>query len=246
MKKAYMAKWGVVGLFLGMISLKFLFLPTAFIEGVEDMRFAVSKDAFKLNQIAPQGGITNIRVLIAADEEYRRYMDTFGRGWMDEALIIIEKADDAFYRDLDINFVVTGYAEWNSRKDEKDGRKLLEDAQSELKWTSGSKEHDILVVYTGQKIDGYAGWAEHYSGSPKADAVIVQHQFDFWKRDKDWHVLQEELSHLFGAPDHVSPDDPIYWSEDIMSYKWLYYTDKWDVSCREIIEKNKHRFAQAS
>lgn len=236
---AYAAKLGVVGLFVGIASLKFIFLPIAFIEGNGDSLLASSKDLFKSSE-TPQGSVIDVRILIAADEEYMQYMNTFGRGWIDEAVFTIERADDAFYRDFGINFVVTGYIEWHSSDREKDGRKLLEAVQSEIEWTG---EHDVLIAFTGQKIRGFAGWAEHYTGSHEADALLLMHQFDFGRGSKDWHVLQEELSHLFGAPDHVSPEDPIYWVEDIMSYKWLYSTDKWDASCMEIIEKNKHRFA---
>lgn len=240
-----MFKWGVLSIFLGVASLKFMLFPTALIEGDEDVIPGMASDSLKLNPTAPPEDVINLRVLVAADEEYRNHMKTIGMGWREEALLVLERADDAFYRDFGINFMVTGFKEWESPDEENDGATLLIEAQSDLGWKPEKGKQDILLVFTGQDIRDYAGMAEHYSGSRDADAVILQHQFDIWQRNKDWHVLQEELSHLFGAPDHTSPMDPIYWHEDIMSYKWLYYTDKWDAFCRNIIQKNRQRFSTA-
>lgn len=239
-------KWGVFGIFLGVASLKLMLFPTALIEGDEDLITGVASDSLRLNPASPPGDVINIRVLIAADEEYRKHMNVLGVGWMEEALLVLERADDAFYRDFGINFIVTGFMEWESNDEENDGVKLLMEAQSDLGWRPERGKYDILLVLTGQDIQNYAGWAEHYSGSRDADTVILQHQFDLWRRSKDWHVLQEELSHLFGASDHISPSDPFYWNEDIMSYRWLYYTDKWDTYCKKIIRKNRQRFSTVS
>lgn len=238
--------WGVFTIFLAVASLKIIFFPSAYIEGDGDLVSGVSREGFRLNPSSPPEDVITLRVLVAADEEYRKRMDVMGAGWREEALMVLERADDAFYRDFGINFAATGFVEWDSPNEESDGVTLLIAAQSDLGWGQGRDGHDILLVFTGQDIKDYAGWAEHYYGSRDADTVILQHQFDLWRRNKDWHVLQGELSHLFGASDHVSPSDPIYWREDIMSYKWLYYTDKWDALCSKIIQKNRERFSKIS
>ena len=235
--------WGFFSIFLGIVSLKIMLLPNAYIEGDRDLPSGVTSNIFKPNPLGLPDEVIDVRVLVAADEEYRKHMSTFGMGWIDEAMLVLERADNAFYRDFGINFMAAGFVEWESTNRKNDGVELLMEAQSDLNWRNEKGVYDILLVFTGQDIQEFAGWAEHYSGSKDADAVILQHQFDLWRRYKDWHVLQEELAHLFGAPDHVSPTNPNYWREDIMSYKWLYYTDKWDNSCREIIQKNRYRFS---
>lgn len=237
--------WGFFGIFLGIASLKIMLLPTAFVEGDEDLLTGVASNILRPSPLSPQDEVIHLRVLIAADEEYRERMSIYGMGWMEEALVVLERADNAFYRDFQINFLAAGFRKWESTDGINDGVELLMEAQSDLNWREEKDGYDILLVFTGQDIQDYAGWAEHYSGSEEADAVILQHQFDFWQRNRDWHVLQEELSHLFGAPDHISPSHPSYWREDIMSYRWLYHTDKWDNACMEIIQENKHRFSRA-
>jgi hypothetical protein len=229
--------WPTLIAFLLLPVTSFYFQPVGFYEAEGDLALADSSFNLELNPAAP-GEVVTVYVLVVADEEYRNMIGN----WKHDAVLTVEKADDALYREFGINLVVAGFLEWESRNGVHDGVVLLEEVQVQSGWRANKGDMDIMVAFTNQGLGEYAGFAEFYSGSPEADTVLIMHQFDFGRGDKDWHVLQSEVSHIFGAPDHVDPRDPAYWKEDTMSYLWLYYTDKWCEHCREIIMNNRGRF----
>lgn len=67
-----------------------------------------------------------VNVWIVADEEYR---STFGNNWQTQAYNTIENADNAFYNDHNIDFVVGKYSIWDSNDNTDDVVLLLNEAK---------------------------------------------------------------------------------------------------------------------
>ena len=178
------------------------------------------------NQSALQSGrsTVTVNVWIVADEEYRSY---FGSNWQNTAYNTIESADNAFYSDHEINFVVGKYSEWDSDDSVHDGR-LLGEAQDETDWNNNQQGMDMMAVFTNQQTD-HRGWSEMLG-----DAWIMKHQIS---SNWDWHLAQHEASHNYGCPDHgyVGP-------YCIMTYTYMFVTDDWCSGCDQTIEDNRNHF----
>jgi len=165
-----------------------------------------------------------VYVWIVADEEYRSY---FGSNWKTVAYNTIESADNAFYRDHNINFVVGLYSEWDSDDNVHDYR-LLHEAQAETGWNWNKRGMDMMAIFTNQPMD-HRGYSELLG-----DAWIMKHQItSSW----DWHLAQHESSHNYGCPDHgyFGP-----WC--IMTYTYMMITDQWCSGCDQTIECNRYHF----
>ena len=170
-----------------------------------------------------------VNVWIVADEEYR---DTFGSNWQTEAYNTIEGADDAFYSDHSINFVVGKYSTWDSTDSTDSSSVLLSEAQSETGWNSNQQGMDMLAIFTDQGMDN-RGRSEsmNYNGG---DAWIMKHQIS---ADWDWHLAQHEASHNYDCPDH-GYTGPVC----IMTYANMMITANWCVDCDQTIETNRNHF----
>jgi len=201
-------------------------IEPAQIEGLEDV--LISKAASIMSDQSLANGSKRSTVIvwvwIAADEEYRDY---FGSNWQTEAYNTIESADNAFFRDHDISFVVGKYSEWDSNDNIHDSR-LLAEVQEETGWNDNHQGMDMLAAFTNQPTD-HRGWAELVG-----DAWIMKHQITSgW----DWHLAQHESSHNYYCPDHG------YWGPYcIMTYTFMMVTDQWCDDCDQTIEDNRNHF----
>lgn len=226
-----------------LVSSAFLTRERGHYESPEDIAIADFSHGLVQNPLDWGADTVTVKVMVIADSDYREEH----RQWRRDNLLAIERADDAFYRVFGINLVVAEFGEWTWPGDVDDPVGLIKEVERQAGWGTRKGELDILVAFTGHpNIWGYAAIAEQYTGSPEADTVVVIPQFDFGRGEKDRHVLQNEISHLFGAVDHTDPEDPAYWREDIMSYFWLYHTHKWSDESKEIIMKNRERFVHES
>ncbi|NLA43520.1 hypothetical protein GX865_05240, partial [Candidatus Saccharibacteria bacterium] len=154
----------------------------------EDIRKAEIENFTSKNinqQFSTKATTTNtVDVWIVADEEYR---STFGSNWQTQAYNTIENADNAFYNDHNINFVVGKYSTWDSDDSTDNSSLLLAEAQSETGWNSNHQGMDMLAIFTNQAMD-HRGRSEsmNYNGG---DAWIMKHQITSgW----DWHLAQHE------------------------------------------------------
>lgn len=171
--------------------------------------------------------IVSVYVWVVADEEYRSH---FGSNWQQEAYDTIESADNAFYADHDINFIVNKYSEWDSDDNEDSSSKLMDEAEDEMGWSSNQQGCDMMAIFTNQGMDH---WGLGETGS-SADAWIMKHQISFsW----DWHLAQHESSHNYDCHDHgyVGP-------LCIMSYDYMMYQDVWCSTCDATIQNNRYHF----
>lgn len=160
-----------------------------------------------------QATTTNtVNVWIVADEEYR---SIFGSNWQTKAYNTIEGADDAFYSDHNINFVVGRYSTWDSDDSVHDDG-LLDEAQAETGWNTNNQSVDMLAIFTDQSTD-HRGWSI--------------------STDWDWHLAQHEASHNYDCPDH-GYTGPVC----IMTYTSMMITANWCVDCDQTIETNRNHF----
>jgi hypothetical protein len=190
----------------------------------------ISSKAVNLQSSIAQTTTTNtVNVWIIADEEYR---STFGSNWQTKAYNTIEGADDAFYNDHNINFVVGKYSTWDSTDSEDSSSALLAEAQSESGWNSNHQGMDMLAIFTDQSMDkrGRSESMNHNGG----DAWIMKHQIT---ADWDWHLGQHEASHNYGCPDHGT-----FGPSCIMTYGEMMTTENWCSSCDQTIETNRNHF----
>jgi hypothetical protein len=173
--------------------------------------------------------ITAVNVWIVADKEYR---STFGGNWQTQAHNTIENADNAFYSNHSIDFVVGKYSTWGSYDSTDNSSILLSEAQSETGWNSNHQGMDMLAIFTNQNMD-HRGRSEsmNYNGG---DAWIMKHQITSgW----DWHLAQHEASHNYNCPDH-GYTGPIC----IMTYVNMMDEENWCVNCDQTIETNRNHF----
>ncbi|AKB83750.1 hypothetical protein MSBR3_3172 [Methanosarcina barkeri 3] len=167
-----------------------------------------------------------VNVWIVADEEYR---STYGSNWQTQAYNTIENADNAFYSDHDIDFVVGKYSTWDSTDSEDNCSELLDEAELESGWLSNKQGMDMLAVFTDQGTD-HRGVSEN-----GGDAWLMDHQITSgW----DWHLAQHEASHNYRCPDHKYATTPYC----IMTYNYMMITDDWCSSCDQTIENNRNHF----
>lgn len=217
-------------------------LPTevSYYESPEDLEALTHTHGLEPNPVSWGGYAVSVRVLVLADEEYRlRHHD-----WRRSAFLTIERTDDAFYRVFGINLVVAEFGEWTWPGNVADSAALIREVERQAGWRENRGDLDILIAFTGRRhIWGCGGFAEQYVGGGEADTVVITSQMDFGNGNVNIHVLQNEISHLFGAVDYTDPSDLGYWREGVMSYLWLYHTHEWSDDSKKIIMANRGRFA---
>lgn len=202
-------------------------LPDNYPEDLKNQSITQMKSDQLANSDISTRSTINVYVWIVADEEYRSY---FGDDWQSKAYNTIEGADDAFYSDHDINFIVQKYSEWDSSYTT-DTLELMAEAQSEMGWDSNQQGCDMMAIFTNQYIDhwGRAESINYYGG----DAWIMKHQ---GTASTDWHLAQHEASHNYGCPDHGYVTSPTC----IMTYTYMFLTDDWCSTCDSTIETNRN------
>lgn len=205
-----------------------------------------------------------INVLVAGDEEFTNTIFYTPQGGLEGeryAELQIRRGTIPFARDFGIGFVVRDYVTWDS-EDSLTGLALYTEVLQETGFYSGMRigqwAMDMLIAFTGQDL-GWAGWANW-----NYDATIIC-PIVYWADD---HLIQHEVSHLFGASDgtyedYVDSVNECYMEDCVMSYRkvWIdtvvedgvefdvgsyanvgYTTDQWCDGCSAVIEANKNRY----
>lgn len=186
---------------------------------IGSQRFSKSKRIHKQATSA-----TVVTAVIAADEEYRaRYPD-----WKQRTLNIVEQADNAFYRDHQVDFHVAGFQEWNSNG--YNSSRLLEDLDRDL----NRGQVDFVIGFTNDRYFDAGGIAYlQPTGGPGGSAVSVTKDMH---PNAIWHVVQHELSHNFGVPHDRHGRQ---YEKCIMNYYYTTKIDYWDEAHDQLIERNK-------
>ena len=176
-----------------------------------------------------------VRLLIAGDEEM------IGRTWTfyDQQLPWISYLTQqitfaSYYFNVGFDFALdaVAFTTWQSDDSQVVGQPMLDDAIAKIGWTVNwdfgnesmvfdGKIVDMLVVATGQ-IDNWI-WAG-IADTRRRAAVLIQPQ-DWWADD---NLIQHEISHLYGAPDHKKESDEGYNEDCIMTYRFVYVGSHYD------------------
>jgi len=93
---------------------------------------------------------------------------------------------------------------------------------------------DILVVFSDSRYAdielagvAYDNGIDPHTGNPCAACMIKPQRDDSTNMNLGWtdmNLVQHEISHFYGAPDHIDESYPHYNDDCIMSYRYVYVT----------------------
>ncbi|MFS0595092.1 zinc-dependent metalloprotease [Cytobacillus horneckiae] len=167
-------------------------------------------------------GTKKVTVLAVADEEYRnKYPD-----WQNRVQSIVEKSDDAFNRDHNIDFEVKSIGEWES------SGQNSEEILSNLSDAWDGNGYDFVVGFTDDRNFDAGGIAYVYGSKSNGSAISVNLDQGTASTAK---AAQHEFSHNFG----LGHDPQGSGIKCIMNYDYAYSVDYWDPSHAERIQLNK-------
>jgi hypothetical protein len=165
----------------------------------------------------PYWEYTPVRVWVVADEEFRskNYETTWFQsvGWEDYVKSVVERSDDRLYEQFGIDLCIVSVGAWQS-DNTKYGDALFDDVLAKTGFKTfetciNGQVINVLIAFTGQYL-GYCAGAIEYK------RVIMMQYNVYWADD---NVLRHEVSHLFGAHDHIDGSDPCYFEDCVMSYR---------------------------
>ncbi len=189
----------------------------------------VGKRTFKSNTLNDKSMVQAaaatrvVTVLAVADEEYRaQYSD-----WQTRIQNAVESADNAFYRDHDIDFQVHALGNWYSQGS--NASQILSDLSND--WSGYS--YDFVVGFTRDANFDAGGIAYVYSSAPSGSAFSVNLDQG---TTNTWHAAQHEFSHNFG----LGHDPQGSGIRCIMNYDYSYSVDYWDQDHDNQIEQNEY------
>lgn len=170
--------------------------------------------------LAPTRTVT---ILIAADEEYRAAHPD----WKTITTQMVEKADNSFWAEHDINFIVTGYANWKS--DGANSSALLADLNAEWK---NNTQYDFVIGFTKDNKFTAGGIAYVYSAAPQSGISVVLDQGTTFTP----YAIQHEWSHNYGLSHDASGSGIIC----MMNYDYVYSVNYWDAAHDALIESHRN------
>lgn len=175
---------------------------------------------FLFHTIAPTRTVT---ILIAADEEYRAAHPD----WKTITAQMVEKADNSFWAEHSINYVVTGYANWKS--DGANSSALLADLNTEWK---NNTQYDFVIGFTKDSKFTAGGIAYVYSSAPQSGISVVLDQ----GTTSTSYAIQHEWSHNYGLSHDASGSG----IKCMMNYDYAYSVNYWDAAHDALIESHRN------
>ena len=167
-------------------------------------------------------GQVTINVYAFADEEYRSAYSN----WQKKIGSIIEKADNAYGRDQNINWVVVGYYEWNSNG--RSASQLLSDLSSE----SNGVGNGLVMGFTADPNFEAGGIAYVYNSNPGTGVSVCVDQGNTWTT----YALRHEIGHNYGC---YHDFDPVVC---LMNYTHAYSIDYFDSDHECLISSHRNWF----
>lgn len=162
-------------------------------------------------------------VMAVADEEFRAAHPFDWKKIIEESL---EKADNPFQQQHQIDLQIAAYGEWQSEGT--DGPSLVQDLDKD--WNTG--EYDFVIGFTKDPHFTDGGLAYQYTEKPEKSAVsLVKDMAPQYLP----HVLQHEISHNY----NLSHDEKGSGIRCIMNYDYTYQTTEWHPEHNEILAKNR-------
>lgn len=170
--------------------------------------------------LAPTRTVT---ILIVADEEYRAAHPD----WQTITAQMVEKADNSFWAEHNINFIVTGSATWKS--DGANSSAILADLNAEWK---NNTQYDFVIGFTRDSKFTAGGIAYVYPSAPQSGISVVLDQ----GTTATPYAIQHEWSHNYGLSHDASGSGITC----MMNYDYAYSVNYWDSAHNALIESHRN------
>lgn len=168
------------------------------------------------------GGQANVNVYIFADEEFRAAHSN----WQSMTEGIVEKADNAYGRDQNINWTVVGFYEWTSS-----GRSSSQ-ILSDLNGDSNGVGTGLVMGFSADPNFEAGGIAYVYNSNPGTGVSVCVDQGNTWTA----YALRHEVGHNYGCSHDF---DPVVC---LMNYTYAYSIDYFDAAHENTISSHKGWF----
>jgi len=150
-----------------------------------------------------------VSVYAVASQSYRSQY----ANWEDKLYNVIETADNAYYRDFGINWVIQGYYSWTSNGSSANA--ILADLASD-----GSGLPDGLCMGFTRYLPGAGGIAYVYNFNPGTGYSVCLDQGD----TSTVYALRHEIGHNYGCGHDPTGSSPVC----MMNYQYAYSVDYFD------------------
>ena len=174
----------------------------------------------------PMGGFrkhnTTVDVFAVADEEYR----SAHSNWTSVLYNIIETADNAYYRDFGINWIIQGYYSWISNG--WNAEQILSDLASD----ASGFPNGLVMGFTRDSRFNAGGIAYVYGSNPGTGYSVCLDQGS----TSTTYALRHEIGHNYGA---YHDYDPVVC---LMNYTYSYSIDYFDSAHDNLISSHHHWF----
>ncbi|WP_164931644.1 M12 family metallo-peptidase [Longirhabdus pacifica] len=174
------------------------------------------------NYEPPNSPGIRVKVKIAADEEFRA---AYGWYWKGYTYQVIERMDDALYRDFNINFTVDAWADWQT--DGETASEITHELNQEMR---DDENYDFVIGFT--KDPNYSGGI----GGQAIPWVGVNTLLDQYP-DATWRASLHEVGHNYGLG-HYHPNGEV----DCIMGQNMYSVDYFCDYHTEILKENINLF----
>lgn len=163
-----------------------------------------------------------VDVYAVADEEYRAAHSN----WQNLLYQIIETADNAYYRDFNINWVIAGYYSWTSNGN--NASQILSDLASD----GSGLPNGLCMGFTKDSHFNAGGIAYVYGSNPGTGYSVCLDQ----GVSSTTYALRHEAGHNYGASHDF---DPVVC---LMNYTYAYSIDYFDSAHDSLISSHQGWF----
>lgn len=165
---------------------------------------------------------TTVPVYAAADEEYRAQYSN----WTSKLYNIIETADNAYYRDYAINWVIQGYYNWTSSGSNSSA--IL----SDLAYDFRNMSDGLVMGFTRDSKFTAGGIAYVYSSNPGTGYSVCLDQGS----TSTVYALRHEIGHNYGASHDFGS------TVCMMNYTYAYSVDYFDSAHDSLVSSHSNWF----
>lgn len=165
---------------------------------------------------------STVPVYAAADEEYRSAYSN----WTSKLYNIIETADNAYYRDFQINWVIQGYYNWTSSGSNSSA--IL----SDLAYDFRNLPRGLCMGFTRDSKFTAGGIAYVYNSDPGTGYSVCKDQGS----TSTVYALRHEIGHNYGASHDFGS------VVCMMNYTYAYSVDYFDASHDNLVNSRSNWF----
>lgn len=163
-----------------------------------------------------------VNVYVVADEEYRaQYSD-----WTSRTYNIVETADNAYWRDFSINWVIQGYYSWTSNGS--NASQILADLASD----GSGLPNGLVIGFTRDSNFDAGGIAYVYGSNPGTGYSVSLDQ----GVSSTTYALRHEIGHNYGAGHDFGS------TVCMMNYTYAYSVDYFDPAHDSLVSSHQSWF----